>query len=135
MLFKSIELFPRKFGPLAQLGEHLICTQEVVGSTPIGSTTSHKYGYFRVQTCIITLCDPYGFIVQMVRALACHARGRGFESRWSRHLLIEGKALVRETVPNGLQDTLQARRVVNSPIHKNVPREPHKLLGLIPASV
>ena len=26
----------------------------------------------------------YGFIVQLVRTLACHARGRGFEPRWSR---------------------------------------------------
>ena len=27
---------------------------------------------------------PYGSIVQLVSTLACHARGRGFEPRWSR---------------------------------------------------
>ena len=27
-----------QYGPLAQLGEHSVCTREVVGSTPIGST-------------------------------------------------------------------------------------------------
>ena len=27
-----------------------------------------------------------GGVAQLVRALACHARGRGFESRHSRHL-------------------------------------------------
>ena len=29
---------PTIYGPLAQLGERLICIQEVVGSIPIGST-------------------------------------------------------------------------------------------------
>ena len=28
---------------------------------------------------------PFGFVVQLVRTLACHARGHGFESRQSRH--------------------------------------------------
>ena len=27
------------FGPVAQLGERLVCIQEVVGSIPVGSTT------------------------------------------------------------------------------------------------
>ena len=29
---------------------------------------------------------PHGGVAQLVRALACHARGRGFESRHSRHV-------------------------------------------------
>ena len=41
------------------MGERLLCTQEVTGSTPVGSTTSHGYGYFRVQTCIMTSCDTW----------------------------------------------------------------------------
>ena len=32
----------------------------------------------------------YGSIVQLVRTLACHARGRGFKSHWNRHSLIVG---------------------------------------------
>lgn len=28
----------------------------------------------------------HAFIVQLVRILACHARGRGFESPWTRHI-------------------------------------------------
>ena len=32
-----------------------------------------------------TLSEAMGGVAQLVRALACHARGRGFESRHSRH--------------------------------------------------
>ena len=32
---------PDAIGALAQLGERLICIQEVIGSIPIGSTTSY----------------------------------------------------------------------------------------------
>jgi hypothetical protein len=30
------------FGALAQLGEHLLCKQRVIGSIPIGSTKLHS---------------------------------------------------------------------------------------------
>lgn len=33
------------FGPVAQLGEQLLCTQKGVGSTPIGSTKLLFYGH------------------------------------------------------------------------------------------
>ena len=49
------------YGRLAQLGEHLPYKQGVIGSSPIVPT-------------------KYGLVVQLVRMLACHARGRGFES-------------------------------------------------------
>ena len=44
------------FGALAQLGERLICIQEVIGSIPIGSTmTAHDHqGHLLV--CLIVLC-------------------------------------------------------------------------------
>ena len=32
----------------------------------------------------------YGSIVQLVRTLVCHIRGRGFKPRWNRHCLIVG---------------------------------------------
>ena len=47
-------------GSLAQLGEHLPYKQRVIGSSPIVSTI--------------------GLVVQLVRTLPCHGRGRGFES-------------------------------------------------------
>ena len=47
-------------GSIAQLGEHLPYKQRVTGSSPVTPTT-------------------YGLVVQLVRTLACHARGRGFE--------------------------------------------------------
>ena len=53
-------------GSIAQLGEHLPYKQRVIGSSPIVSTN--------------------GLVVQLVRTLACHARGQGFESPSGRHL-------------------------------------------------
>ena len=34
----------QKDGALAQLGERLLCKQDVVGSIPSGSTTNHSVG-------------------------------------------------------------------------------------------
>ena len=48
-------------GSIAQLGEHLPYKQRVIGSSPI----------------VPTIRGP---VVQLVRTLACHARGQGFES-------------------------------------------------------
>ena len=50
-------------GRLAQLGEHLPYKQGVTGSSPV----------------VPTIYFVYGLVVQLVRTLACHARGRGFE--------------------------------------------------------
>ena len=58
---------PRRIdGSIAQLGEHLPYKQRVIGSSPIVPTN--------------------GLVVQLVRTLACHARGRGFESHPGRHM-------------------------------------------------
>ena len=48
-------------GSIAQLGEHLPYKQGVTGSSPVVPTTF------------------FGPVVQLVRTLACHARGRRFE--------------------------------------------------------
>ena len=56
-------------GSIAQLGEHLPYKQRVIGSSPI------------VPTII------FGPVAQLVRALACHARGRGFEPHSGRQYL------------------------------------------------
>ena len=55
------------YGVLAQLGEHLPYKQRVIGSSPIATTMF------------------YGLVVQLVRTLACHARGRRFEPVPGRH--------------------------------------------------
>ena len=34
----------QEYGALAQLGERLLCKQDVVGSIPSGSTTKHPFG-------------------------------------------------------------------------------------------
>ena len=34
----------KAFGALAQLGEHLLCKQGVVGSIPTGSTIGQRFG-------------------------------------------------------------------------------------------
>ena len=56
-------------GSIAQLGEHLPYKQRVIGSSPI----------------VPTIRGP---VVQLVRTLACHARGQGFESPSGRHFYI-----------------------------------------------
>ena len=53
-------------GSIAQLGEHLPYKQRVTGSSPVVPTT-------------------FGPVVQLVRTLACHARGRRFEPVPGRH--------------------------------------------------
>ena len=75
---------PRRIdGSIAQLGEHLPYKQRVIGSSPIVPTN--------------------GLVVQLVRTLACHARGRGFEShpgRHMRHLLASVAQLVEQGTEN-----------------------------------
>ena len=77
-------------GGLAQLGEHLPYKQRVIGSSPIVSTN--------------------GPVVQLVRTLACHARGRGFESHPGRHLVYTRFASVAQLVEQGTENP----RVVGS---------------------
>ena len=62
-------------GSIAQLGEHLPYKQRVTGSSPVVPTT-------------------FGLVVQLVRTLACHARGRGFDSHPGRHKNAELAHLV-----------------------------------------
>ena len=73
-------------GRIAQLGEHLPYKQRVIGSSPIVPT-------------------KYGLVVQLVRTLACHARGQGFESPSGRHF-----ASVAQLVEQGTENP----RVVGS---------------------
>ncbi len=66
IISSSLEGYSKKsvqsaFGSIAQLGEHLPYKQGVTGSSPVVPTMK------------------YGPVVQLVRTLACHARGRRFE--------------------------------------------------------
>ena len=63
-------------GSIAQLGEHLPYKQRVIGSSPIVPTTN-------------------GPVVQLVRTLACHARGQGFESPSGRQNVAERLDVIR----------------------------------------
>ena len=59
----------KKRGSIAQLGEHLPYKQRVTGSSPVVPTI-------------------FGPVVQLVRTLACHARGRRFEPVPGRHFCL-----------------------------------------------
>ena len=65
-------------GTIAQLGEHLPYKQGVTGSSPV------------VPTIV-------GLVVQLVRTLACHARGRGFEPHPGRHFAFVAQLVEQRT--------------------------------------
>ena len=65
--FSLAERFCLPCGALAQLGERLICIQEVIGSIPIGSTKFCAASAVRVARPDFT---PLGSVAQVVRAHA-----------------------------------------------------------------
>ena len=70
-----------KSGSIAQLGEHLPYKQRVTGSSPVVPTKN-------------------GPVVQLVRTLACHARGRGFEPHSGRHCFASVAQSVEQRTEN-----------------------------------
>ena len=79
-------------GSIAQLGEHLPYKQRVIGSSPI----------------VPTIRGP---VVQLVRTLACHARGQGFESPSGRHFI---QPLLYASVAQLVEQGTENPRVVGS---------------------
>ena len=100
-------------GSLAQLGEHLPYKQRVTGSSPVVPTNYFVTGKeICLSTIIIILHSRRaelekfeviffnGRVVQLVRTLACHARGRGFEPHSGRHCF----ASVAQSVEQGTEN-------------------------------
>ena len=71
-------MIPYSFnGPIAQMGERLICIQEVVGSIPTGSTIQ--------DTALPQRGRAARGHSSAGRAPAWHAGGQGFEPPWLHH--------------------------------------------------
>ena len=88
-----------QYGSIAQLGEHLPYKQRVIGSSPIVSTIDSPRG------------ESSGLVVQLVRTLACHARGRGFDPHPGRHFFI---SFVPASVAQLVEQGTENPRVVGS---------------------
>ena len=58
--------------------------------------------------------DVPGPVVQLVRTLACHARGRGFESHPDRHLSLGLRLILRASVAQLVEQETENLRVVGS---------------------
>ena len=100
-------------GGLAQLGEHLPYKQRVTGSSPVVPTNYFVTGKeICLSTIIIILHSQRaelekfeviffnGRVVQLVRTLACHARGRGFEPHSGRHCFASVAQSVEQRTEN-----------------------------------
>ena len=57
---------------------------------------------------------PYGPVVQLVRTLACHARGQGFESPSGRHFFKKAALAVYASVAQLVEQGTENPRVVGS---------------------
>ena len=85
---REIQLKTTANGSIAQLGEHLPYKQRVTGSSPVVPTKRT----YKVRS--------YGRVVQLVRTLACHARGRGFEPHSGRHCFASVAQSVEQRTEN-----------------------------------
>ena len=79
----------RRYGSLAQLGEHLPYKQRVTGSSPVTPTTDCLRLLWSLKQYKSQVTDGLfcGLVVQLVRMPACHAGGRRFEPVPGRQLL------------------------------------------------
>ena len=103
-----------KNGSIAQLGEHLPYKQRVIGSSPIVSTIFYNWGQkpqCRNMNAGYRIYSNWGPVVQLVRTLACHARGQGFESPSGRHFI---QPLLYASVAQLVEQGTENPRVVGS---------------------
>ena len=79
-------------GAIAQLGEHLLCKQGVVGSIPTSSTKITSAPSSAANT-VANVTNPSGCRVFRRAALVCHASGKLlFNNSWNRIEIVDGKS-------------------------------------------
>jgi hypothetical protein len=84
------------------------------GSNPVGVIGIRLVGKRSARTVSLLTALYIGLVVQLVRMPACHAGGRGFESRPDRHLYIKCKWLSSSVGRATSKTSMNKLRVVHA---------------------